>query len=473
MKSIYKILVLLLMMTVASSCDKTIDVNIPAGVFTTETVFNTNDAAQAAMRGIYQSMTNILSSCPFEGILTGTIGLGADELVRANYSTEQQQFFDNNIFPDNSAVANIWAAYYSYIYQANNLYEAAERSPGLSTAQKDALMGEARFIRALSFFYLTNLYNKVPLVLTSNYINNALLPVSDQKDIYNQIIIDLKFAQSKAGTNNTVAGSRYRGNKWAATALLARVYLYQKDWANAETEASAVIAQSTTYQLDALENVFLAASKEAIWALANPGTNLYCSEGTSISGSSSANSSCRMTPYLVGQFKTGDQRLSKWGRLGGTVSAPNTAPLKYKTFSNTDAGAKKEASTVLRLAEQYLIRAEARAMQNNLTGAIADVDAIRIRAGAVANESKDFKTIGYASPNISQKDLLAVIYNERLLELFSEYGHRWFDAKRIQPDDLAGYFGNRKPAIKPTAAYLPLPANEILVNPNLNQSEGY
>ena len=147
--------------------------------------------------------------------------------------------------------------------------------------------------------------------------------------------------------------------------------------------------------------------------------------------------------------------------------------MKYKTFSNTDAGAKKEASTVLRLAEQYLIRAEARAMQNNLTGAIADVDAIRIRAGAVANDSKDFKTIGYATPNISQQDLLAAIYNERLLELFSEYGHRWFDAKRIRPDDLAGFFGNRKPVIKATAAYLPLPAKEILVNPNLNQSEGY
>ena len=296
-------LVLLTIMTAVSSCEKTVDVNIPAGVFTTETVFNTNDAAQAAMRGIYQSMTNILSSCPFEGLLTGTIGLGADELIRANYSTEQQQFFDNNIFPDNSTVSNIWAAYYSYIYQANNLYEAVDRSAGLTTPQKDALMGEARFIRALSYFYLTNLYNKVPLVLTADYPTNALLPVSEQKDIYNQIITDLRFAQSKAGTGSTVAGSRYRGNKWAATALLARVYLYQKDWANAETEATTVIAQSSIYQLDALENVFLAVSKEAIWALANPGTNLYCAEGTSVSGSSSSNGSCRMTPYLVGQFK--------------------------------------------------------------------------------------------------------------------------------------------------------------------------
>lgn len=468
MKSTYSLAVLLFLL-VFGGCKKAIDVKIPAGVFTTKTIFASATSAQAAMRGIYQTMTNVFSTTPFEATLTGNLGLNADELLRPNYSTEQQQFLDNNLNPDNGTIAGVWLAFYSYIYQANLLAESVEQSPSLSPAVKDELIGEARFIRALSFFYLTNLFNKVPVVLTSDYANNAVLPVSEQSVVYQQIIADLQYAQTRVGDKNPVAGTRFRANKWAATALLARVYLYQRQWAKAEAEATAVIAQNTVYKLESLDNVFLASSTETIWALANPGVNLYATEGTSISGSSASNTAFRMSPYLLSRFEAGDARLTSWGRVGGGV----TAPFKFKVYSNTQPGAKKEAPNLLRLAEQYLIRAEARAMQDNLTGAIADLDVVRIRAGAVANTTKAFQTVGFSNPNIGKGDLIKAILNERLLELFAEFGHRWLDAKRIAPDNLSLFFEDRKGTIKTTAAYYPLPSREIVYNPNLKQNDGY
>jgi len=471
MKLIYKSLIVFAV--ALSGCDKTIDVDIPMGKFTNAAVYGTDDLAQAGMKGVYATMTNAFSTCPFEGALSTTLCLSADEMVRASAnSTDQQQLADNNLLPSNGTVVNLWAVFYNYVYQANMVYENVENSPGVTLPIKDRLMGEARFIRALSLFYLTNLYGNIPLTLTSDYQKNAVLHVSSQQEVYAQIVQDLKYAQSKLGAGNTAVSYRYRPNKWAATALLARVYLYTKDWANAEKEAGDVIAQNGIYKLDALENVFNLSSTEAIWALANAGSNIYTGEGGAVTGSNATNSQTRLTPYFLSQFSSDDQRLLKWTRASVGVTPVNTAPSKYKTFSNTQAGAKVEASMVLRLAEQYLIRAEARAMQNNITGAIDDVDMVRKRAGAVGDASKNFQTIRFSNPGIQKADMIEAIYTERMTELFSEYGHRWFDAKR-SGKTLANFFGTRKTDISETDAFFPIPEKEIAYNPNIKQNDGY
>ncbi len=471
MRFIYKLL-LIVMLFAVGSCSKTIDVEIPVGKYATEAVFANNESAQLAMRGVYATMTNGFATCPFEGVITGLVGLSSDELIRGTYSEDQQLFLDNNLFQSSAGVAGFWNTFYNYIYQANNIYESVEKSAGISQAQKDVLMGEARFIRAINFFYLTNLFGDIPFTVSSDFAVNALLPKSPSATIYAQIIEDLKFAQSKMGNSFTVAVLRYRPNKWAATALLARVYLYQKQWALAEAEATAVINQNTFYKMDLLDNVFLVVSNEAIWNLQNPGVNLYAAEGTSVSGSAVTNASYRLSPYVLSQFKTGDQRMSKWTRVGTGTGLGSTAPSKYKVFSNTQVGAKAEASTILRLAEQYLIRAEARAMQNNLPGAIQDLDVVRTRAGAVGNATQMFQTIQFSNPTINQQGLIDAIYTERTLEFFAEFGHRWFDSKR-SAQTLSTFFGTRKPTIEQTDAFYPIPQKDLLNNPNLKQNLGY
>lgn len=472
----FKYIYTLVLMILLSSCEKAVEVDIPMGKFTNNAVYNTDDLAQAGVRGVYASMVAVFSTTPFQGPLTSTAGLLSDEFIRTTYDDASRQIFENNLQPNSSIVSGFWSTYYNYILQANMVYENAEASKGLSPAVRQSVMGEARFLRAISLFYLCNIYGDVPLTLTADYAKNALLPLSAHEVVTQQIVEDLKYAEQNLVGNSTAIGQRHRPTKWAATALLARVYLYQKNWAAAEEAAAKVIAQHTIFKLESIDNVFLTTSTEAIWFLNNAGSNLYTLETSSVQGSATSNSAYLLSPYTMSKFEGDDQRKLKWTKTLGTV--PTTASYKFKVYSNTQAGAKAEAVMILRLAEQYLIRAEARAMQNNPTGAIQDLDVLRIRAGAVsdnlgANATNNFKTLAFSRPALAGTDLLKVIYDERIRELFAELGHRWFDAKRAG-SDLAAFFEGRKPGIASTDAFFPIPERELLYNPNIpNQRDGY
>ncbi|WP_285009755.1 RagB/SusD family nutrient uptake outer membrane protein [Pedobacter faecalis] len=459
----------------ASGCEKAVEVDIPMGKFTNNAVYNTDDLAQAGVRGVYASMVAIFSNTPFQGGLSGNLGLLSDELVRGSYSDDQRVLLENNLSPTLGIVSGLWATYYNYVLQANMVYENAEASTGLSPLVRQSIMGEARLLRALAFFYLTNIYGDVPLTLTSDYTKNALLRVSSPEEVLKQVEADLLYAQQNLVGNSTAPGFRYRPTKWSATALLARVYLYQRNWAAAEEAATTVISQNGIFTLEALDNVFLATSKEAVWALNNAGSNIYTTEAGTVQGQATSNAQFHLSPYMLSKFEATDQRRVKWTK---TFGAPATvAPYKFKTYSNTQTGAKAESVMFIRLAELYLIRAEARSMRDNLPGAIADVDAVRVRAGAVANNdganaSNPFKTIGFSNPTIDKEALVELIYDERLRELFAEFGHRWFDAKRSAAGIVA-FFGERKPGISATDAYFPVPERERQFNPNIDQRDGY
>ena len=462
-------IIVLALLAAASSCNKALQVPLPAGVLNTAVVFSDDGSAQSGMRGIYASMTNAFGPGPWSGGLSGPLALCADELVLPTYTAEQQQFLDNNLYPNNSLISSpLWNSFYNYIYQCNALYENVQNSPAITAVTKDQLTGEASFVRGLCYFYLVNLYDSVPLVLGTDYRTNGLITRSSSDKVYDQITKDLLLAQDKIGESYINPGARFRPTKWSASALLARVYQFRKNWKAAEDAATAVI-NKPAYKLDTLGGTFTTVSPEAIWDISNAGSNIYTIDGPKISGSSASNALYRFTPYLLGLFQAGDQRLTKWARAGGGV----TAPFKYKTFSNTQAGAKSESSMILRLAELYLIRAEARAQQNNLPGAIQDLDAVRIRAGAVANTTQAFQTVGFSNPSIGQQDLLNAIYDERLLEFYSEFGLRWLDAKRLQPQNVSAFFGARKPNIIATHAFFPIPDYDRQTNPNLSQNQGY
>ena len=132
-------------------------------------------------------------------------------------------------------------------------------------------------------------------------------------------------------------------------------------------------------------------------------------------------------------------------------------PFKYKVMSGTNL---TEYYITLRLAEQFLIRAEARAQQGNISGAKTDVNVIRTRAGL---------------PNTTANDkggLLNAIEQERRIELFAEWGHRWFDLKRT--GRATTVLGSLKPATwQPTDELWPIPQSQINLNPSLTQNNGY
>jgi hypothetical protein len=135
-------------------------------------------------------------------------------------------------------------------------------------------------------------------------------------------------------------------------------------------------------------------------------------------------------------------------------------PSKYKIKSGTPL---KEYSMVIRLAEIYLIRAEARAQQNNLSGAIDDLNTIRWRAGLGGTL---FTT---------KAGILAAIQKERRIELFSEWGQRWLDLKRSASVDsvMANQTQIKGNTWTSTQQLYPIPLAEISANPNLVQNSGY
>jgi len=113
---------------------------------------------------------------------------------------------------------------------------------------------------------------------------------------------------------------------------------------------------------------------------------------------------------------------------------------------------------IMRLAEQYLIRAEARTRQGKLEQAVNDINTIRKRAGL---EPVEFNT------SLSQESLIEAVLEERYHELFSEWGHRWLDLKRT------GKALEKLEGVEASDLLYPIPEDELLKNLNLTQNAGY
>lgn len=450
-------------------CSKNIDIPLPIDQLTTGVVFSDSATAVSAVAGVYSAAVkgNALNMSFLNGLVTVLPGLSADELVTSSASASYDQFAVNEIDPKNNALNdNNWNDAYTMVFQCNLIIENLDKTTALSRSLRNQLGGEMRFIRALLYFYLTNEYGRAPLAISTDYNQNAALSNTDTAIIYNQIVQDLKEAQSMLVNAYPGPGTeKIRANKMAATALLARVYLYRKDYVNAAKEATTVI-DSKMYSLTELQQTFLANNSEAIMQLA-PVISLYLGPAESyflLPPAPALMPAFRMRPELVNAFEPGDQRKTNW--VGSNVVNGETYYYLNKARIRTHpyGSPKPEYIILLRLAEQYLIRAEAYARENNLPDAIDDVDEIRGRAG--------LPLIAETHPDISQADLIAAIMHENRIEFFLEGGHRWFDLKRtgMAAQVLAPLKGA---SWQLTDVVYPFPNNETLNAPNLTQNDGY
>jgi starch-binding outer membrane protein, SusD/RagB family len=294
-----------------------------------------------------------------------------------------------------------------------------------------------------------------PLETSTDYLVNGSMPRTTASKVYSQVVNDLLTAETLL-TASYSSSTNTRPTEMAAAALLARVYLYQKDWVNAETQASMVI-NSGSYNLESnLNNVFLATSGETIFQLARPANNTaeaiaFIPSSTSIKPTFAVRSS------LLNAFTSGDNRKISWLNSDTISGTAYYYPYKYKQRVNNPV---TEYNVVLRLAEVYLIRAEARAEQNNTNGAQADINMIRNRAGLANTTASTSAT------------LFNAIAAERQVELFAEWGHRWLDLKRTGTIDTV--IGTAKSIVwKPADALYPIPLAQIQLNPFLTQNSGY
>jgi starch-binding outer membrane protein, SusD/RagB family len=440
------------------SCRKFVQVPAPQTQLVTANVFSNDLTAKSAMNGIYVSMLGYDFASGGVYSVTYNAGLSADEFLNFSTDPDMADLANNTLSPTNGQIAQIWSSAYSDIYGCNAVLAGLSASTGVSSEVKQELIGEAKFVRAFCYFYLVNLFGAVPLDTTTIYQVNAGAPRSSVNKVYSQIVTDLENAQSLLDNDFSVSGGeRIRPNKWAAAALLARVYLFEQDWSDAEAQSTQVINNSSLFSLCRdLDSVFLKNSAEAIWQLCPVSTYLNTNEG-SLFILLSPPSNVSLTQNLLNAFEAGDLRKAHW--VGNFPSGVDTFffPYKYKVEASSTL---TEYSMVLRLAEQFLIRAEARAQQGtNLTGAAADLNMIRSRAGLTPIQ------------NISQDSLLTLVLHERQVELFSEWGHRWLDLSRTGTAQAT--LSSLKPAWNATDLLYPIPDAEIQNNPSVTQNPGY
>ncbi|MBE9601861.1 RagB/SusD family nutrient uptake outer membrane protein [Pedobacter sp. MC2016-24] len=449
MKNITYLLILL--SCLLCSCKQFLDIDPPKSSLVQESVYQNDETATAAILGIYSSMAGNGYAGGGNNSITAIAGLSSDELT--GFSTALQEFYTNQVSLTNGTLKSLYLGTYQNVFAANAILEGLSAKSGVTPPVKSQIEGEAHFVRAFIYFYLTNLFGNIPLQLTTDYRVTRLTPLSSTDKVYSQILTDLKTAEGLL-TDVYPSTEKVRPNLSAVQALLARVYLYRKDWINAEKYAGMVIAKSGKYSLPALNDVFLKNSSEAIWQLF-PTANANTREGGMFILTNTPINVTLEQSFATSGFESNDKRPINWIKSFSNTKGTWYHPFKYKVRSSTTVS---EYSMVLRLAEQYLIRAEARAKQNDLDGSIADLDKIRGRAGLLL--------IRDLNPGINQTNLLKAILKERKTELFSEWGHRWLDLKRT--DQASTVLAPIKMGWQDTDVFYPLPADEINRNPNLN-----
>jgi len=444
----------LLFSSLLCSCENFIEIEPPKNSVVPAAVFKSNDLATSVMLGIYQQMALNSYASGDVGSISRICGTTADEFV--GYNTLLPTYH-NQLSPTDSPTNTVWEKIYQRIYDVNALLEGLDTNEGRLLKVNNQLKGEALFIRAFNYFYLVNLFGAVPLYTSSDYTLNMKSKKSSESEVYDQILRDLTLSEQLLGVNY-ISTERIRPNKYAVYSLMARLFLYKSDWSNAFKYANIVIS-SPEYSIVNLDDVFVKNSKETIWQL-QPPANSNTNEGRDLILTGVPTEASLREDFAEHGFEGNDNRRTSWVKnilIGGQNYY---YPFKYKIKSSTTIS---EYSMVLRLAELYLIRAEATANLGNIADAIRDVDIIRNRA--------NLPLIASTNPNISQGQLLSVIQNERKIELFSEWGHRWFDLKRLGKS--TEILGPIKSNWKPYHILFPIPFIEINKNSNISQNAGY
>ncbi|WP_114940136.1 RagB/SusD family nutrient uptake outer membrane protein [Mucilaginibacter endophyticus] len=432
-----------------ASCKKFLEVQPKDSVSDSQTIVD-RASAETAVRGIYRA----LSADNYYGVNFVSVGyLSGDNIQWTGSQSIVQQFIDHNVKADNATVSGIWLAIYTTINRAN--YVIA-KLPGvtdatLTTAERNQLLGEAYFIRALCYFDLARTWGGVQIVTTPTIsaTDKNGIKRSTIEQTYAQVLSDLNAAEPLLPL--PTAQNPVRANKETVYALKARYYLYQKDWTNAENYATLVLGDTQNYSLLKPYSAWFAnnvvGTKESVFELAYSATYTNGHRGQ---WQPPANSGTRQwAPNAAFLALVNDATI---GGNRSALVAKTSAGLWYGNLYYRSPAT--DPAYIIRIAEEYLIRSEARAQLNKLADAKVDLNAVRDRAGLTATTA------------VSQADILLAIENERRIE-FALEGHRWFDL--VRTGRAAAVLG----VTDATKNILPIPVDQLNVDPALTQNPGY
>ncbi len=475
-----------------------------------ENFYQSEADLQAALYGVYQML--------YQGDM---YGIYSDQLIFFNdlqseyarrgtaNSAHIAEIGNFAITPANDFVECAWQYSYTGINRANVLIDKAESNTVVDATTRYAIINQAKFLRALYYFILVNYYGGVPLTIHDGEAEGQ--PRSSSDAVYEQIIADLTDAEQLPAGLSTVTSVASAN---AATALLAKAYLF---WAQTGTDY-ALAHQEELYQkavnyadkliatqkhhlnakfcdnwsLDKKDNAELIFTVEHKFGI-NRNVTGHCTFSTAWSNEKLPVIAA-LDNSMYDRFDPADQRrdASVTKRLfnPATDSYFDFDRIRYRkyidtiymaNFTNPYESGQNTSSSVLRYAEVLLIKAEAENELNGPTTAAYDaINQVRRRAywnpfSNTQSQPTDGTTLDLAG--LTQDEFRKALQEERYKEFIME-GTRWFDLKRwhilvktikekVATDDL------KYKNISPKHYFLPIPADQIELNPNLEQNWGY
>lgn len=452
--------IIVLTLLMGNSCDRFTDVGLPKSQITRDLVFKDDELAKSAMAAVYRSVneTGFLSGGPSGAqILFGTY---ADELQSyANAGSDASIFYQLSHLAGTVKINSLWTTTYSQLYNINSIIEGVEHSENLSPEVRNRLQGEALFMRALLHLYLVQSFGAIPYVNSTSYEVNQVIGKSSIETVHGLCKADLEAAVDLLPAT-LPAGNRIYPTKMAAYTVLARIAYYEKNWEEA-VQYSSMVMGNTLYKMETdLNKVFLKDGTGSIFQLLPYNSTSSTPQGNTFILNTAPPTNVALRQDFMDEFEPGDGRKTSWiGQKTDSQGNRYNYPYKYKQYSSGPSST--EYSVVLRVEELYLIRAEAYIQRSQYDAAVADLNAIRNRAGLPS-----------LAATAGQSVLNSAVMKERRSELFTEFGHRFFDLRQHDLLDLV--MTTKKTNWKPYFRLLPLPEKELLLNPNLNpQNEGY
>lgn len=446
-----KLIISACLIAALTSCESFLDLK-PIDFPTEETFYTDVKGLEGAVIGAYDELQSGDQYGSKFLLLMETRG---DNVTNNNSGGGGGVSYQIEVFTDTPANSNFsasWLSVYTSIYRCNLILQNAE-TVQMSDEQRTKIVGQASFIRALSYFNAVRLWGKIPLITKTQTVAEARNNKrADESVIYEQIIQDL--GKAKALPKSWAAGERGRVTSYAASALLAKVYLYQKRYGDVVTELKPLvdaIHAGKDLSLVPMPQSFpnnLKTSKDIIFAA----QYLKGGVGESVAENSRYNNNDSGNEINLPQsaFEDGDNRKAMVAPTGNAKRPEKfNAPAENKETS--------QDFPILRCAEVMLMYAEA---LNETTTAYPDTEAFAALNDVRNNAGLGNKTV---TDYPTKDDFRKAVWNERRLELALECD-RWFDIVRT------GQFETVFPGVATYRQIYPIPQTEI---ENVNDRAGW
>ena len=496
-----------------SGCNDTLDEQLYSQV-AVDDFYQTEDEANLALNGIYNRLWDdsyrdgqmISLADVGGGILVGggsANGSGDRSAIDTEWNTFTWTADANELF-------TAWERFYIAINRSNFLISKLEESP-IGADAKASIGGQARFLRALFYFNLVRIFGGVPIYVDpTTDLSDTDKPRNSAEEVYTQIIADLQQAEQDLSPYNEGDHAAGRATSAAATALLAKVYLQQRNWAMAAEAAKRVMDLGTFGLFDDYENITdpdFSNGEELIFSIqhggnANATSGLFQTRMIYLFGPPQQSTPDRTTiqfHYLkdlvifqVKQevFEATPDTYRKWWTMRNTMpyyftqgtsvlvdeSVEMYAPFVVK-YHHVDfgSGLLREGVDfpILRYSDILLTYAEALNEANGSpTGeAYAAINAVRQRARGLGTPSEQPASEYPDLAGLSQAQFRDAVLEERLGEFMGEAHFRW---DLLRHDRLIS-FAQQQGITNASDHHVlfPIPAIETSRNPNLEQNPGY